>query len=87
MKKNLVVLLAGMALSAFSIWGCSSSPSKDELKQLDATKAEIASLTQKESALRQEEATLQQQIDSKKAKLKSCQDDMAAVQLKLKNTN
>ena len=87
MKKSIFVIAIGLALGLFVLSGCSSSPSKDELKQLDATHAEITSLTQKESALRQEKASLQQAINDKQAKLKTCQDDMSSVQMKLKSTN
>ena len=87
MKRNVIAISVGLVLSSLVLWGCSSSPSKDELKQLDATRAEIASLTQKESALRQQKASLQQAINDKQAKLKTCQDDMSSVQMKLKSTN
>ena len=85
MKKNVVGLAAAVLLSSLVLWGCSSSPSKDELKQLETTQAEIASLTQKSNALKMEKASLQQAISEKQAKLKSCQDDKTAVETKLKS--
>jgi len=85
MKRNVVGLTAALLLGTLVLWGCSSSPSKDELKQLETTQAEIASLAQKSNALKMEEASLQQSISEKQAKLKSCQDDKTAVETKLKS--
>ncbi len=57
-------LLAGVALGFAS---CSSGPSEEELAQLDALKAEVASL-QKEVASKQTmKADLQKQIADKEA--------------------
>ncbi len=87
MRRNVVILSGALMLSSLVLWGCSSSPSKDELKQLETTQAEISSLTQKESALKKEKVSLQQTIDNQKATLKTCQDDLTAVELKLKIGN
>jgi septal ring factor EnvC (AmiA/AmiB activator) len=86
MRNNIVVLTAVLMVSSMMFWGCSSSPSKDELEQLKVTQAEIASLTQKADALTSEKASLQKAIAEKQEKLKSCKDDKATVQMKLKNT-
>lgn len=87
MRRNVLILSGVLMASSLVLWGCSSSPSKDELKQLETTQAEITSLTQKESALKREKASLRQTIDNRKATLKTCQDDMTAVELKLKIGN
>ncbi len=87
MRKNILALSAVLVLSSMILWGCSSNPSKDELKQLETTQAEITSLTQKASALRMEKASLQQAIKDKQSTLKTCQDEQAAVDEKLKSTN
>lgn len=84
MRRNVLMLSGALMLSSLVLWGCSSSPSKDELRQLETTQAEITALTQKESALKKEKASLQQTIDNQKERLKTCQDDMTAVELKLK---
>jgi septal ring factor EnvC (AmiA/AmiB activator) len=87
MKNNSIGLAVALMLSALFLWGCSSNPSKDELKQLETTQAEVASLTQKAGALRIEKASLEQAIKEKKAKLMACQDDEAAVSAKLNTMN
>jgi hypothetical protein len=87
MRKTTLFIAAALMLSSISLWGCSSSPTKDELKQLETTQAEITSLGQKASALKTERASLQQAINSKQAKLMTCQDDKAAVVSKLKSSN
>ncbi len=51
MRRNVVILSGALMLSSLVLWGCSSSPSKDELKQLETTQAEISSLTQKDQKL------------------------------------
>jgi outer membrane murein-binding lipoprotein Lpp len=83
MRKTTLLIAAAFMLSSIGLWGCSSSPTKDELKQLETTQAEITSLGQKAGALKMEKAALQQTINEKQAKLKTCQDDKAAVESKL----
>ncbi len=87
MNKTIIGLWTALLLSSLVLWGCSSSPSKDELSQLQATQAEVTSLTHKADALKAEKASLEQAIKDKQAKLKSCQDDQAAVSQKLKSMN
>jgi outer membrane murein-binding lipoprotein Lpp len=83
MRKTTLLITGAFMLSSIVLWGCSSSPTKDELRQLETTQAEITSLGQKASALRTEKASLQQAINGKQAKLKTCQDDKTAVESKL----
>lgn len=87
MNKRIWAVSAGLVLSSIVLWGCSSAPSKDELRQLETTRAEIASLTQRASALRTEAASLRDAIKDQRAKLKACQDDQTAVEAKLKSAN
>jgi len=87
MRKTFAVLTGALLISSMVLWGCSSSPTKDELKQLETTQAEVTSLGQKSSALKMEKASLQQVIKEKQAKLKTCQDDKSAVESKLKSAN
>jgi predicted membrane-bound mannosyltransferase len=87
MKISPIGLTTALFMSALFLWGCSSSPSKDELKQLESTQAEVISLTQKGGALRLEKASLEQAIKDKQAKLTACQDDQAAVSRKLNSMN
>jgi len=87
MRKNVLALVVALALSSIVFGGCSSNPSKDELKQLETTQAEISSLAQKAGALRIEKVSLQQAVQHMRSKLKSCQDEQAAVETKFKSTN
>jgi septal ring factor EnvC (AmiA/AmiB activator) len=87
MRKNVFALSAALVLSSMVVWGCSSSPTKDELRQLETTQAEITSLAQKASALKMEKASLQQTIKDKQSKLTTCQDEKTAVESKLKGSN
>ena len=87
MRKRVLALSAMLVLSSIVLWGCPSNPTKDELKQLETTQAEITSLTQKAGAFRMEKASLQQAIKNKQSMLKTCQDDKAAVEARLKSTN
>ena len=87
MKNSVVGLAIALLFSSLVLWGCSSSPSKDELKQLETTQAEITALAHKEDALKSEKSSLEQAIKEKQAKLKTCQDDQAAVSAKLNSTN
>jgi outer membrane murein-binding lipoprotein Lpp len=85
MKGKRTIVFAALALGSLVVGGCSSSPSKEELNQLEATRAEIASLSQKANALKTEKTTQQGIIAIKEAKLKNCQDDQIAVAAKLKS--
>jgi outer membrane murein-binding lipoprotein Lpp len=87
MRKTEVALSVALLLGSLALWGCSSAPTKDELKELQTTRAEISSLAEKSNELKKEESSLKQSIQEKAAKLKNCQDETAAVQLKLKGTN
>ena len=87
MRKTVLTLSGALVLSSLLLWGCSSSPSKDERNQLKTTQDEISSLAQKSNDLKKEKTSLQMAIQAKEAKLKGCQDDKTAVELKLKGSN
>ena len=87
MRKTVLALSGALVLTSVLLWGCSSSPSKDELNQLKTTQDEIASLGQKSNELKKEKTSLQLAIQAKESKLKGCQDDKTAVELKLKSSN
>ncbi len=87
MRKTVLAFSGALMLSSVLLWGCSSNASKDELNQLKTTQDEISSLAQKSNDLKKEKTSLQLAIQAKQAKLKGCQDDKTAVELKLKGSN
>lgn len=69
------VIIAGLLM----VVGCSSSPSEEELQQLTALKAEVASLEKQVKDRQAEKAALEKQIAEKNGKLQQCQSDQQAV--------
>ena len=69
-----LLLSGGMMLSS-----CSSSPSDEEMKQLNDLKAEVNSLEKQVSDKGREKANLEKQIAEKNGKLQQCQSDQEAV--------
>ena len=85
MKKSFGgILIAGCFLAAV-LAGCSSKPSAEELQQLEALKAEVASLENRLSTLESEKASLTRAIAEKDAKLDQCAKDKALVEQRLKS--
>jgi len=70
-----IAFLAGGSLLS----GCSSSPSEEELKQLDDLKASVKALQMKVADKKAEKANLEKQIAEKNGKLQQCQSDQEAV--------
>lgn len=75
-------VLLGLALMA-SLAGCSSRPDEEELKQLDALKAEVASLQRDISNKEQQRGTLGREVADKDARMKKCNDDQQTVRQRL----
>ncbi len=69
-----LVLSGGLVLSS-----CSSSPSEEQLKQLNDLKQEVSSLEKQVSDKQREKADLEKQIAEKNGKLQQCQSDQDAV--------
>ena len=86
MKKALR-LFAGAAFLATTMFvvGCSSGPSDDELAQLEALKAEVASLQKEVDAKQAEKASLQKQIADKQAEIAAAMKDQDATRERLKS--
>ena len=59
--------------------GCSSSPSEEELKQLNDLKSDVSSLDKQVNDKKREKANLEKQIAEKNGKLQQCQSDQEAV--------
>ena len=80
MKKvvQFLIVLALMAGGSL-LSGCSSSPSEEELKQLDDLKASVKALQIKVADKKAEKANLEKQIAEKNGKLQQCQSDQEAV--------
>lgn len=79
--KNLVkvVTVAVLFVGGLVLYGCSSSPSDEEMKQLNDLKAEVTSLETDVHNLESNKADLEKQIAEKNGKLQQCQSDQDAV--------
>ncbi len=65
--------------------GCSSGPSADDMAHLDALKQEVASLQQEVAQKKTEKANLEQQISTKKQELAQAQQDENETKTNLQN--
>ncbi len=85
--KRALKLFAGAAFLAATMFvaGCSSGPSDEELAQLDALKAEVASLQKEVDAQQAEKASLQKQVADKQAELTAAMKDQADTRERLKS--
>ncbi len=75
--KGLLVALflaGGLMLSS-----CSSSPSDEEMKQLNDLKSEVTSLEKQVAEKQREKAMIEKQVAEKNGKLQQCQSDQEAV--------
>jgi septal ring factor EnvC (AmiA/AmiB activator) len=73
------LLLAVCLVAAMMAAGCSSSPSDEELKQLNDLKAQASTLEKQVADKTREKAALEKQLAEKNAKLQQCQADQEAV--------
>ncbi len=85
MKKSVgMILIAGSLMSAV-LTGCGNNATAEELQQLEALKAEVASLESRIAALESEKASLAQAVAEKDAKIEQCAKDKALVEQRLKS--
>lgn len=78
--RSMSLTTAGLALSfGLAVIGCSSSPSEEQMRQLNDLKAEVASLEQQIPAKEKEKADLEKQVAEKNGRLQQCMTDKAAV--------
>jgi outer membrane murein-binding lipoprotein Lpp len=83
-NRGLTLLLMVILLPAVMlVSGCSSSPSEEEMKQLNDLKDEYAQLQKKVSMLSSEKEALEKEVADKNAKLKKCNDDQQVVRQRL----
>jgi len=68
------LLAAGLVLSS-----CSSSPSEEEMKQLNDLKTQVSALEKQIADKKGEKAVLEKQVAEKNGKLQQCQSDQEAV--------
>ena len=84
MNRTFTALCATLFLSGgLVLFGCSSSPNDEQMKQLNDLKDETASLQKDVSAKEQQKAALDKEIADKNAKLKKCNDDQQIVKQRL----
>ena len=80
MLKFIKPLIVAMAVSgAMMLASCSSSPSEEQMKQLNNLKQEVSSLEKQVADKTREKADLEKQIAEKNGKLQQCQSDQDAV--------
>ena len=86
MKKALKLYLgAAFLAAAITLAGCSSGPSEEELAQLEALKAEVASLQKEVNARQADKEGLQKQIAEKQAELAAAMKEQDATRERLKS--
>ncbi len=82
-NKGSLTLFGTLLLGGLLLAGCSSSPSAEELQQLNMLKDQAASLQREVSSKEQTKAALEKEIADKNAKLKKCADDQQVVKQRL----
>lgn len=82
-NKGSLTLFGTLLLGGLLLVGCSSSPSADELQQLNMLKDQASSLQREVSSKEQTKAALEKEIADKNAKLKKCADDQQVVKQRL----
>lgn len=80
MSKFIKLFIIALFLTGGAMFsGCSSSPSEEELKQLNDLKSDVSSLDKQVNDKKREKANLEKQIAEKNGKLQQCQSDQEAV--------
>ncbi len=83
-KRQVRVGMVSFVIAAsFLLAGCSSSPSEEQMRQLDELKQEHAALQREVSQKEEQKAALEREVAAKNAKLKKCNDDKQVVQSRL----
>ena len=71
-----IAMVLSFSLATLS---CSSSPSEDQMRQLNDLKAEVASLEQQIGARDKEKSALEKEVADKNTRLQHCMADKEAV--------
>ncbi len=85
MKWTIAPFGAAALVLCLAVAGCSSSPSKDDMAQLDALRAETTSLQKRASTLEQQKAQIEKTIAQDNAALQECQLDKKNIEEHLKS--
>ncbi len=72
-------LLGACLMAALAAAGCSSSPSDEEMRQLNDLKAQTSALEKQVADKTRDKAALEKQLAEKNGKLQQCQSDQEAV--------
>lgn len=78
-----LVLVGLFVPGLFLMSGCSSSPSEEEMQQLNNLKEEYAALQKELAALSQERGALEKELADKDAQLKKCNEDQQVVRQRI----
>lgn len=80
MKQSLKYLVVvAIVCSAMMVAGCSSSPSDEEMKQLNELKDQESALQKQVANKTSEKTALEKQLAEKNGKIQQCQSDQEAV--------
>jgi len=86
MRRKIAVVFSTFWIAGMiSIAGCSSSPSSNQIIQLNELQAEISTLEQKVNKLNQEKAKLQASVEEKEVKLVASRAEENMIEEKLRN--
>ena len=83
MTSHMKALAVTVFVSGLVLAGCSSSPSEEELRQLDELKDQAAALQREVTGKEQQKAGIERELAEKNAKLKKCADDQQVVRQRL----
>jgi outer membrane murein-binding lipoprotein Lpp len=84
MKKSIALVLVAGVLFAAALSGCSNRPSEEEMRRLEALKAEVAALEKQVGDREAEKAALIKANAEKDAKIEQLKKDKALVEQRLK---
>ncbi len=82
-KKVMSFLGTFLLASSLVLVGCSSSPSEEELRQLNELKDQAASLQRDVTSKQAQKSALEKEVADKNAKIKKCNDDQLVVKQRL----
>ena len=85
-KKIVSIVVVGIfSLSLLFSTGCSRHPNEEQISAMEEARSACLAAEQKLSEVQQEKASLESQLNSKKAELDNAQKEKEKVQLALEN--